>query len=599
MKRCALLLWILCGSCISSHSQMSDMERCFHEKYGVIDVTPCLPETDINRFTSSFNCTLNQISRGREYIPIFMPKETDPTITVRLNLIFVQKNDGTGNFEENNEEHQLFFDDVINSLNRRYSSLVLPDSNCFIGSDTDMIHDTRIRFVDHRYYIRKSMLWNNNLYNNSSQLCPDNNNWYLRELDDSIHQNSYSYNKAINIYFTEDSTLYHKYWIEQNLNDTSDFGNGNTNAACSMYPSYTNWEESSRLHMPCQYSKYWWMKNIVPQKAQFNYSPWATEVRWWHVNSIAMTLAHELGHSFSLRHPNGESPSSSFYPDIACNASIMYQGGEGPHNFLPPQEIGRMYISMMTTNLHQFIPVGTHLGMKTIDTIVTLPHMHLYHSLEIGSTGNVTMPCDMLMQPNSQINILNGGTLQLEDASLHSAFNSWRGITVQSGGTLILSNTEISDYKIVVNTGGCLIIKNNLTISGDNSIQIANGAYLCIDSSASISLLDEFSTIVISGSILGCPSCSENCISSLDNLTYIGSGRIITYRGTEYIQNVNILSQYLATGDSVYAGYNVTSTVPVGNVVVESGGDVRIRARETMFTRDVEVKLGGKLDVGR
>lgn len=598
MKRCALLLWILCGSCISSHSQMSDMERCFHEKYGVIDVTPCLPETDINRFTSSFNCTLNQISRGREYIPIFMPKETDPTITVRLNLIFVQKNDGTGNFEENNAEHQLFFDDVINSLNRRYSSLVLPDSNCFIGSDTDMIHDTRIRFVDHRYYIRKSMLWNNNLYNNSSQLCP-NNNWYLRELDDSIHQNSYSYNKAINIYFTEDSTLYHKYWIEQNLNDTSDFGNGNTNAACSMYPSYTNWEESSRLHMPCQYSKYWWMKNIVPQKAQFNYSPWATEVRWWHVNSIAMTLAHELGHSFSLLHPNGESPSSSFYPDIACNASIMYQGGEGPHNFLPPQEIGRMYISMMTTNLHQFIPVGTHLGMKTIDTIVTLPHMHLYHSLEIGSTGNVTMPCDMLMQPNSQINILNGGTLQLEDASLHSAFNSWRGITVQSGGTLILSNTEISDYKIVVNTGGCLIIKNNLTISGDNSIQIANGAYLCIDSSASISLLDEFSTIVISGSILGCPSCSENCISSLDNLTYIGSGRIITYRGTEYIQNVNILSQYLATGDSVYAGYNVTSTVPVGNVVVESGGDVRIRARETMFTRDVEVKLGGKLDVGR
>ena len=263
MKRCALLLWILCGSCISSHSQMSDMERCFHEKYGVIDVTPCLPETDINRFTSSFNCTLNQISRGREYIPIFMPKETDPTITVRLNLIFVQKNDGTGNFEENNAEHQLFFDDVINSLNRRYSSLVLPDSNCFIGSDTDMIHDTRIRFVDHRYYIRKSMLWNNNLFGSMSQLCPDNNNWYLRELDDSIHQNSYSYNKAINIYFTEDSTLYHKYWIEQNLNDTSYFGNGNTNAACSMFPSYTNWEESSRIHMPCQYSKYWWMKNIV------------------------------------------------------------------------------------------------------------------------------------------------------------------------------------------------------------------------------------------------------------------------------------------------------------------------------------------------
>lgn len=599
MKRCALLLWILCGSCISLHSQMSDMERCFHEKYGVIDVTPCLPETDINRFTSSFNCTLNQISRGREYIPIFMPKETDPTITVRLNLIFVQKNDGTGNFEENNAEHQLFFDDVINSLNRRYSSLVLPDSNCFIGSDTDMIHDTRIRFVDHRYYIRKSMLWNNNLFGSMSQLCPDNNNWYLRELDDSIHQNSYSYNKAINIYFTEDSTLYHKYWVEQNLNDTSDFGNGNTNAACSMFPSYTNWEESSRIHMPCQYSKYWWMKNIVPQKAQFNYSPWATEVRWWHVNSIAMTLAHELGHSFNLRHPNSEHPSSSFYPDIACNASIMYQGGEGPHNFLPPQEIGRMYISMMTTNLQQFIPVGTHLGTKTIDTIVTLPHMHLYHSLEIGSTGNVTMPCDMLMQTGSQIKVLNGGILKIDGASLHSSFNPWRGIIVQSGGTLILSNTYIEDYNITVKSGGVLIIKNNLTISGDHSIEIENGGYLCVENTASIDLINKFSTIAIKGAILGCPSCGEQCISSLNGLTNSGDGQILKYVENGYIQNITITSDTLVTGNVVYGGFDVTPAEPVGNVIVEDGGHLRIRARETILTKDVEVKRGGRLDVYR
>lgn len=594
------LLLLLIPLCISIYSEAHISERdmlLFHDQLGMKDATPCSMESEFLRAFPA-NCTLNNYTRGREYLNLFMPNETDPIMTVRLNLIFIQKDDGSCNFQENNQEHQIFWDDVIASLNNRISAFVLPDSACFIGSDSDMIHDIRIRFVDQRYYIKDSRLWNNNLFGSMSQLCPDNN-WYLRELDDSIHQNSYSYNKAINIYFTEDSTLYHKYWVEQNLNDTSYFGNGNTNAACSMFPSYTNWEESSRIHMPCQYSKYWWMKNIVPQKEEFHYAPWETDVRWMHVNSIGITLAHELGHSFNLRHPNSEHPSFSFYPDTACKSTIMYQGSGGVYKFLPPQEIGRMYVSSMTTNLQQFIPVGTHLGTKTIDTIVTLPHMHLYHSLEIGSTGNVTMSCDMLMQTGSQIKVLNGGILKIDGASLHSSFNPWRGIIVQSGGTLILSNTYIEDYNITVKSGGVLIIKNNLTISGDHSIEIENGGYLCVENTASIDLINKFSTIAIKGAILGCPSCGEQCISSLNGLTNSGDGQILKYVENGYIQNITITSDTLVTGNVVYGGFDVTPAEPVGNVIVEDGGHLRIRARETILTKDVEVKRGGRLDVYR
>ena len=66
-----------------------------------------------------------------------------------------------------------------------------------------------------------------------------------------------------------------------------------------------------------------------------------------------------------------------------------------------------------------------------------------------------------------------------------------------------------------------------------------------------------------------------------------------------YIQNITITSDTLVTGNVVYGGFDVTTAEPVGNVIVENGGHLRIRARETILTKDVEVKRGGRLDVYR
>ena len=55
----------------------------------------------------------------------------------------------------------------------------------------------------------------------------------------------------------------------------------------------------------------------------------------------------------------------------------------------------------------------------------------------------------------------------------------------------------------------------------------------------------------------------------------------------------------MVTGDNVYAGYDVTSTKPYGNVIVEDGGELRIKANETILTKDVEVKLGGTLKISK
>jgi len=73
----------------------------------------------------------------------------------------------------------------------------------------------------------------------------------------------------------------------------------------------------------------------------------------------------------------------------------------------------------------------------------------------------------------------------------------------------------------------------------------------------------------------------------------------VLYEGIKFVQDTTIISDYLATGDTVYAGYDVTEEKPYGNVIVEDGGELRIKANEAILTKDVEVKLGGTLIISK
>lgn len=541
-------------------------------------------------------------NRGKEYAPLFIPSDNDSIMNVRINLIFIQKDDGTGNFQENDEEHQKFLNTTMTILNNKVANLQMPDTDCFIGTEADFIDNIRIKFIDHRYYVPKSSVWNNNMNNNAEKLCPDSKNWYLNDLDDSLHNTFADTLKGINIFFTEDSSIYHRFWILQDTTDTSYVWQVGPQKACSEPAVFDKLHASSRIHMPCRYSKYWWVKHIVPQLESEGKPEWYYKGYLMFAGALAGDLAHELGHSFNLLHPTNDYylPYHS-YPQYNCIATIMNpHASSSPRNFLPPQEIGLMYFTAMTTNLQQFIPSNTYLGEKILNTIVSLPQMRMYYSLLIGSSGDVTMPCDLTFSTRGHIEVQNGGVLSIEGATLQSIKDTWGGITVQSGGIVRLSNVVIGDYNITVEPGGCLIVDDDLTITGDHSITIEDDGYLCITSDASVNLQDEFSLIIVSPNAhLGGPSCTENCISTISDLSNSGNGHYVLYGGTEFVQDTTIISGYLATGDTVYAGYDVTEEKMYGNVIVEDGGELRIKANETILTKDVEVKLGGTLLISK
>lgn len=511
----------------------------------------------------------------------YIPNPSNISIPIRINLIFVQRNDGSGNFQEGNDEHQYYLDLAMEHLNTIYANLVQDTDSpyCYVGDS--FVSNAKIRFVDHRYYIRCEEGWSS--YN--AGLSPGYN-YHLGYLDTQIRQCD-TIPSGINVYFTE----YVQNYIQYENGDTTNYiGYGN---GCSYYPVYNNMNFSSCTFMSEYYSQYWckvWLEH--PNATESEHAAYLLEYSKW----LARGLAHELGHSVHLYHHDYYQYAED--PFKECSNSIMNYSGKGKRNFLSPNQIGTIHYALMGSNLQNYVPENAYSGTKIVEGNVSFPRMRFYHSLSIQA--DVTMNCEAIMPEQAIIHLQNGGNLTIDGGSLHSITDKWKGIIVENGSTLIMSNTSILDYNIVVENGGTLVVEDDITLSGEHYIRVKNGGCICIDENATVTLTNTFSVIELyPNALLGCNNMtSAHCVSDIEDILITGNGQIATYDNDTYIQNETISTERLATGSSVLAGYNVTDQKPVGNVVVTSSGDLRIQAiGDVTITRDVEVQQGGSLTI--
>jgi len=534
---------------------------------------------------SIFSSCPTNIGDGRSYDSKFIPSPTQPVIKIRANFIFLQRSDGSGNFQENDPEHQALWDDIIDRLNYAYSSIVnTSDPACYTGSD--FVSDARIKFVVNRLFIRDDYGWNNLHY--LLDVCPGYSNWYLNYLDNQI-VNDPNIPRGINVYFTEDSITYRNFIDLQNTQVYEPFFNG---SGCSQSPDATDYLRTSKIHTPNLYSKYWVMKYFLPTTEKYKDTPWDPTMRSWFVGE-GRGIAHELGHSMWLKH---ESP---YYGLNECYYSIMHQSGYNPRNYLPPSEVGRIHAALSLTNLRTFIPEDTYIGVKEINITDTWHNMRLYSGLKINNGAFLTFPCDMTMPYQAGIEVL--GRLTINNANIRAIKNEWQGIVVKSGGLLELNSTNISDYNITVESGGSIIIKGNLAISGNHQITVKGGGYICIDNSAGIQLSDVNSLIKIrENAIIGInPSLSiqASCISPV-NISVSGNGSVIDYNQDVYIQNETITTSRYIGGKNIYVGHHVTNSKPQGDVLITNNANVIFDAQqEVIFDTGFECALGSTFEV--
>lgn len=315
-------------------------------------------------------------------------------LTVRANVILLQRTDGSGNFDLKNAEQKKLLEDYLNQVNINYSNIKEPEnlSGCYDGND--FFPDAKIRFKFKIIEVKNEFAWN---YMNTGG-DPDNKkhtgftpteNWYIKPLDDSISQ-AKDILPGINIYLTTNGEKFDQ------LEKAKAKGYNVTGAAAAQTPSDNNLKRSSQLHLPNRYLKYLMHKFQAP----IEYKTTWQETWYWHLGD-ARGFGHEFGHNLGLGHSN------EYHGANKCKYAMMSQTGGDPRNYIQPTEIKKMHWNLTRTNLMQFVTEDSHYGVTwpiDKDTIWDKPR-RFYNNFEIARDVTLTISDSIILPPQSFIKL--------------------------------------------------------------------------------------------------------------------------------------------------------------------------------------------------
>ncbi len=342
-------------------------------------------------------------------------------ITLRVKIILLEKNDGTGNFNLKDATEKQILTEYLENTFKKFQNIVPPKEigGCYDGSD--FIPDAKIRFVYDIIEVRNTYAWN--FLNTGS--VPEKNilkgfspseNWYLKKVDDSLttaHQNK----QGIHIYFTMNGKKYDKAFANKSKN-YDPYG-----VAAGQFPTQKKLNRSSQIHIPDVYLKYLKMRHQIPQEYK---KPWKT-VRRWFVDGDARGLAHEIGHVFGLYHSNEHHRANQ------CKYSLMSQQSSAPRNYLQPTEIRKIHYNLSATNLMNFVVDDA--SYNTTHTIYTNEvwnkkrrfyyNFKLAKKVKLEINNIIIMPFDATFELKKKAEIIfkNKGKIIYPDGS---EFKGWK-----------------------------------------------------------------------------------------------------------------------------------------------------------------------------
>ncbi len=359
---------------------------------------------------SEINATIiNNRTNNREFIPkaIYNP------LYVRVNFIFLLDENGKGNFNGNSEENNEIFKQIFKKSNELYANLKNPkDPICYKGND--FISDTKIQLQFKKMYVKDSFARNylnakgySEKKKNVGLLSPSNR-WYLKYLDDNIHDTITK--KGINIYNTINAKA-----LDDLLQNNSETGYLNTmKNSLSQFPSYTDFNRSSQINYPNKYLKRLWMENIYAKKRKVS---WEKFVKGYFISHY-MGLSHELGHSFGLGHGN------EYHQRNKCFKAMMSQSGKSPRNYIQPSEVGKMHKALMTSNLIQFVTEDSNFDTPRIiskNENWDFKTLRFYQSIIVKQNTVLILNGTVIFPPNASIILEKNAVLILNNATLKTA----------------------------------------------------------------------------------------------------------------------------------------------------------------------------------
>jgi len=385
--------------------------------------------------------------------PKYLPDLSYTSLKIRVNLIILQRQDSSGNFQ-NNVADLTFLNNMMNVTNQVFANLTDRNEECFPGQNLPFLSNAKVEFLPNIIFVEDENGWNNR--NDSPPGVPYRNNWYLDYLDDDIYGDA-STPKAINLYFTSDGQLHQQMVV---LGTTTDYQNNvyfkqhsaseipGLEPSCGGASNFTDLH-TMRCHISNVWLKLWWKRNVLG------------EPDWTMEYEAGKSIAHEIGHLMGLCH-------------TSCLHSVMRTNFGGLRDYMTTNEIGKIHRAFaIYPSLWQFVDCDATYVSPTAERIVTINEtwdlkMRLYTNVVVKAGATLTVTCELLMPFDGTITvereaklIVDGGIIRRANTCTPSQF--WRGIVVQGNNTIAQPDPN---GIISANQAGVVLLKGSGMIEG-------------------------------------------------------------------------------------------------------------------------------------
>ncbi|MCB0645281.1 MAG: T9SS type A sorting domain-containing protein [Saprospiraceae bacterium] len=359
-------------------------------------------------------------------------------INLNVNVIIVQKANGTGNFDINNSTHLAFLNSLYSHNNNVLSNWLNTSGNCPVFPSGPLFRQNLNITLIPNYVIVKNDYYANHGNDPNPTILNTYNKSFLNSIVSLASLQPNYKSNASDVILTEGPNIY----------------NG------QMYASITNdaYSNTRRLitHNPRLFENY-------NYKLSLGQDPFTT------LNDIFYTFLHELFHHFTL-----QGNQNSCASNIMCGTSCV---GDARNQIAGCQE-ARIYKSLMgyfhvktvdnfssfldhnaeltqNTTLNQEVAVFSQLVIKTGTT------------LTINSNGIINMAKDR------RIVVERGAKLVINGGKIRALGPQWKGIIVE--GSSLGQNTHLSN-PLIPNQSGVVYVYNGGVIEGAKDA-IAMDAY--------------------------------------------------------------------------------------------------------------------------
>ena len=380
-----------------------------------------------------------------------IPQNVTRTVKLKLNVLFMQRNDGSGNFTMSNPEHSDYWNKIFEEINSRLSDLV--EIPCGCNSDPQYYSNIHLEFVPNFVEVRDEYGWNHQNDGPTYSL-----NSYNKPFLNYIHNRASqepNYEPGIDIAITNNKLTYDAYmqndlplWEIPGL--PSDYGP-------YIYSSLPTGDINHQAiwHFPHLYLGY--LNAVEHIGMDFVNGP--------EFDFIVGAIMHETSHM--MVYPwtsNGNSVGH-----VTCGSNVMNPSTANRVSYTGCQ-VRSIYRALMTSYVRKYV-----ICEDVLEHDITINsdeewknNMRIYSNVVVKKGNTLKISCELYMQPQTRIIvergarlilgkeaiIANGGVCNDEDSS-----KKWAGIVLE-GNNSIAHKTDYADesYSLVADDHGIVLL---------------------------------------------------------------------------------------------------------------------------------------------